>query len=469
MVSRCFRRWMVSGSLRRWLWAAMVCGCLAAPRAAAAQIVPATPADPGKQVQEVRDELARLKREFDAMRQQYDLRITQLEQRIGDLAGPSAVLPFAPAPTPAVAPVASGTAVDPATAPAPPVSLVPKTLPPPDPPQAAPQMNMAGASKAFNPDTSVIANFVGAGGKNPLSDQPSLLLSEAEVSFQAVVDPYAKADFFLSAGPEGLNIEEGYLTFTTLPGGLLFKVGKMRAQFGKVNTLHTHAMPTADRPLVTGNLVGGEDGISDNGLSLSKLIPNGFMYLEATGEVYQGNSAAFHSNARSRLNYVGRLRGYRDLTEGTNLDVGGSVAVGPTDFGEMGSGLNKTLIGFDATFRYRPLRRAIYKKFQARAELVWSRQDLPGAPQANAFGFYGLGEYQFARRWYVGARYDQSGHVLQPTVTDKGGSYFMTYWPSEFSQIRGQVRRTNYGVGVTANEFLFQFNFAIGAHGAHVF
>ena len=50
-----------------------------------------------------------------------------------------------------------------------------------------------------------------------------------------------------------------------------------------------------------------------------------------------------------------------------------------------------------------------------------------------------------------------------------GESFFVTYWPSEFSQIRGQVRRTNYGIGTIANEFLFQFQFAIGAHGAHVF
>ena len=212
----------------------------------------------------------------------------------------------------------------------------------------------------------------------------------------------------------------------------------MRAAFGKVNTLHTHAMPTVDRPLVTENLVGGEDGIDDNGLSLSKLIPNGFMFLEATGEVFQGNSTAFQSSQRSKLNYVGRLRGYRDLTEGTNLDLGTSIAFGPTDLGVLGSGLNKRLVGFDATFRYRPLRRAIYKRFQARTELVWSRQDLPGAAQANAFGFYGLGEYQFARRWYVGARYDRSGHVLQPTLKDTGESFFVTYWPSEFSQIRGQ-------------------------------
>jgi hypothetical protein len=57
----------------------------------------------------------------------------------------------------------------------------------------------------------------------------------------------------------------------------------MRASFGKVNTLHTHAMPTVDRPLVTGNLVGGEEGLSDGGLSLSRLFPNPYLFLEATG------------------------------------------------------------------------------------------------------------------------------------------------------------------------------------------
>ncbi len=87
----------------------------------------------------------------------------------------------------------------------------------------------------------------------------------------------------------------------------------------------------------------------------------------------------------------------------------------------------------------------------------------------TAFGFYGSGDYQFARRWYVGARYDRSARAWDASLVDKGGSFYLTYWPSEFSQIRGQYRRTNYGDGVKANEFLFQFNFAIGAHGAHVF
>jgi hypothetical protein len=45
----------------------------------------------------------------------------------------------------------------------------------------------------------------------------------------------------------------------------------------------------------------------------------------------------------------------------------------------------------------------------------------------------------------------------------------LTYWPSEFSQIRGQYRRIRYDEGPVATELLFQFLISIGAHGAHPF
>ena len=54
-------------------------------------------------------------------------------------------------------------------------------------------------------------------------------------------------------------------------------------------------------------------------------------------------------------------------------------------------------------------------------------------------------------------------------MRDTGQSLTLTYWPSEFSQVRGQLRRTRYAEGPVANEFLFQFQFSIGAHGAHPF
>lgn len=418
---------------------AVICAAVVPARAQVPPVPPGVTAQ--EEVQRVRAELESLKKELEALRQQYDQRIAALEQRIGSLS-------VTPAPGPPVTPA---------------------------PPQG---QSLAGASKVFNPDIAVVGNFVGVAGKDGSESEPSLSMREVEISFQSVVDPFARADFFLSASPEGLEVEEGFVTFTSLPAGLLLKAGKMRASFGKVNTLHTHAMPTGDRPLVTENLVGGEEGISDSGVSVSKLIMNPAVYLEAIGEVYRGESEVFQASRRSKLNYVGRLRAFRDLTEGTNLDVGTSFAFGPTNlvesldppFAPTAIDLNKRLVGVDATFRYRPLRRAIYRRFLARTELFWSRQDLPaGLERQHAFGFYGLGEYQFARRWYAGARYDQSERVLDSSLEDRGGSLFLTFWPSEFSQIRVQYRRTNFAEGRRANDVLFQFRFGIGAHAAHVF
>jgi hypothetical protein len=346
--------------------------------------------------------------------------------------------------------------------------------PPPPPPQTPPAPPAGLSSKVFNPDISVVGNFVGLAGKNPMSDEPSLSLSEVEVAFQAVVDAYARADFFVAIGSEGAEVEEGFITFTSLPANLLLKAGKMRAQFGKLNTLHTHRLPSVDRSLVTDNLLGGDEGLSDAGLSLAYLANNPALFLEFIGEVYRGESEVYQTSRRGRLNYVGRVRAYRDLTEDKNLDGGVSFSWGPTDvLSEDGvtppAELDKRLIGVDLTFRYRPLARAIYRRLNLRTELIWSEQERAADTPVNAFGYYVLGEYQFARRWYIGARGDRSGRALDGDAVDTGGSVFLTFWPTEFSQIRGQYRRTNYAEGVAGNEFLFQFNFSIGAHGAHVF
>ena len=99
---------------------------------------------------------------------------------------------------------------------------------------------------------------------------------------------------------------------------------------------------------------------------------------------------------------------------------------------------------------------------------MWSQRE-EEIGRLDAFGMYGFAEYQFARRWFAGARWDRSERADDPGLVDKGGSLLLTYWPSEFSQIRGQYRHTRYGEGVRANEFLFQLLFSIGAHGAHTF
>ena len=328
------------------------------------------------------------------------------------------------------------------------------------------------AAKALNPDISVIGDFLGAVGRNRVRPLPALELHESEVGYQAIIDPYARGDFFLSFGESGVNVEEGYITFTALPGGFVSKVGKMRAAFGKVNTIHNHALEWTDRPLVTENLVGGEDGINDAGLSVSRILPApAGIFLEATGQAYRGNSSdVFKAGGRKDVSYVGHLRGYRDLSESTNIDLGFSYARGHND---VGSAFHTQLYGMDATLRWKPLRRAIYHSFLARTEIIWSQRDqLSSAllPETQrAFGLYASAEYRLNRRWTVGGRYDRSGRARQASLTDSGFSALITYWPSEFSQVRGQYRFARYAEGQDGNELRFQFLFVLGAHGAHPF
>ncbi len=426
----------------------VVCaGLSAAPPAPAAQAQSvATPAgDAG-------EEIARIRRELDTLRQDYGSRMTALEARLAAVE---------PAPPPAPAPTA-----EPPRAPEPATAAVPPGAAAEGGPSALPVYGGGAAgSKVFNPDIAVIGDFIGAAGRSPGSGEPSLEMHESELSFQAVVDPYARADFFITFGPDGAGVEEGFITFPTLPGGLLLKVGKMRDAFGKVDSQHNHVLPFIDRPLLSKNLLGGEDALADSGISIARLIPNPWLFLEATGQVFRGESTVFKAPTRADLAYVGHLRAYQDLSESTNIDVGGSAA-----YGHNGVGLDTTtrLLGVDATLRYRPLRRSIYTHLLVRGELAWSRrQDLAASP--TAVGGYGYLEYQFGRRWFAGVRYDDAGRADAPAVRDRGGSFILTYWPSEFSQVRAQFRHTSFGDRPTADELLFQFIYAIGAHGAHPF
>jgi hypothetical protein len=166
------------------------------------------------------------------------------------------------------------------------------------------------------------------------------------------------------------------------------------------------------------------------------------------------------------------VRGYQDLTESANIDVGASYAYGHNDSGVVSTvdvgRFTTSLFGVDATVRWRPLQRAIYHSFLGRGEVIWSRREQPLGRQ-NASGFYVSGDYQLGRRWFTGLRFDRSERAADAGMDDSGQSLTVTYWPSEFSQVRGQLRRTKYAEGETANELLFQFQFAIGAHGAHPF
>jgi hypothetical protein len=261
------------------------------------------------------------------------------------------------------------------------------TPPPENPP---PQAGSGGsqATNYFNPSISVIGNFLAVAGQNQVENLPNADLRESEVGLQAIVDPYGRADFFLSFGEQGVEVEEGFLTLTSLPAGLLAKVGRMRVSFGKINTLHLHVLPWPDAPLPIVNLLGGEEGWIGTGVSLAKLLPlPGDTFSEITAQVFRGDSPGlFVARKRSDLAYNGHYRIFRDLSDSTNLDLGFSYGQGPN--GTAPDAVTR-LEAIDATFRWKPLVRGNYKSVSEGRGL--SQPARPARRQANRPGVVRLG------------------------------------------------------------------------------
>lgn len=326
-----------------------------------------------------------------------------------------------------------------------------------------------GATKALNPDMSVIGTFLGhAGNVNEFEERAPAELDEVEIALEAFIDPYAKGRFFIAVTPEEVDVEEGYAQFVTLPWGLTAKAGKTKATFGKVNTWHTHSRPWVDQPLMFTRFL-GEEGIADVGVSVSKDIPNPFSaFIEATGEVYSGDvEGAFGRKDQNDLLYNGHLKFFRDLTENSNVELGTSWARGTLPFEDGVDAGHNRLAGVDVTYRWKPLSQSIYKSLIVRFEgLANERGDF----DRTLYGYYVSGDYQLARRWFTGVRIDSADRIAgEDRLTDRALSASLTFWPSEFSQLRAQLRRTKFGQGPSFNELLLQLQFSIGAHGAHVF
>jgi len=396
------------------------------------------------------DELADLRAQVQALQQQLSNLRESNEARMAAL---EAALSAA-APSPAQAPAApAAPAITPAEIPVGGTNV--------------PYYGGTSGSKLFNPDTAMIGNFLGVAGRSGEQGAAAATFREGELGLQAIVDPYARADFFLAFGEQGVELEEGYATFTSLPTQTLAKVGRMRTSFGKVNAMHLDILPFVDYPLPIRNLLGSEEGLLGSGVSLSHFIPApGDLFLDGTLEIFRGQEEGLFESPRKRdLFYLGHLKTYKDLSEESNLEIGASFASGPN---ASGLGNRTRLYAADLTYRWKPLRRAIYQSFQLRSEFYWSDRETEGFHQ-RAFGFYAFAQQQLRRRWFLGGRYDQSGRAEDPDATDRSGSLILTFWPSEFSQLRGQYRRTHYAFGSTADELLMQVQINIGAHGAHPF
>jgi hypothetical protein len=348
----------------------------------------------------------------------------------------------------------------------------PTPAPEPEPPPAAPAPAPAPAVNPtfFNPAIAVIGNFLASAGNNPVQPSPAFQVEESEISFQAVVDPYARADLFLSFTNDGVEVEEGYVTFLNLPWQTQAKAGKFKVQFGKVNTLHLHVLPWADEPLPYQDILFQPEGDTwaAEGISVSKLIElPGDTFSEVYGQVLDDSTGTdlFASPAKGDLTYNGQYRIFRDFGDDHNLEASFSYA-----YGHNGTSATNTtnLQNAALLYRWKPLQGRPYRSLIIRGEYFWSNREQPNGLQ-KAQGFFAGADWQLGRQWFTGVRYEFSDRATDAAMRDKGVAATLTFMPSEFSVLRAEYRRRDYAPGIVANEGFLQIQFAIGAHGAHPF
>ncbi|HEY3215798.1 MAG TPA: hypothetical protein VGK93_04840 [Candidatus Eisenbacteria bacterium] len=327
----------------------------------------------------------------------------------------------------------------------------------------------AASASIANPAISVIGWFQAVSGNDPGAQEKPFELREAELAFQSLVDPFARADFFLSASAEGLDLEEGYLTWLALPGGGQAKLGKFRADLGKFNRTHPPETPFADRPLAAGAFLGAE-GLSTTGISASALIPNpAGLYWELVANLGSVPEAAesplFEAESRSDLLAVGRTSWFVPLRESTDLNLGVSYANASAPPSLRPEGSRAQLGTVDVTLRWKNPRRSIYRSLLAQAELTAERGSAAGSEHRG--GGFGYVIYQVARQWKVGARYDWTERPDTPE-RESGGLALIQYQPSEFSTLSLQARHVrDAAADRDLDAAFFKWTFNIGPHGAH--
>ena len=294
-----------------------------------------------------------------------------------------------------------------------------------------------------------------------------LSVQEMEIQLLSVVDPYFKANLVLAIpGTEGIEVEEGYVTLTSLPQ-VLVNVGKIKAPFGRENLTHTHALLTIDRALIS-QRVFGEEGLNDVGVHVAWMMPLPW-YSEVTVGVDAGSNEVVLGSAQPEG--VGGLAHWKnvvDLSPTYTVELGVSGLVGEN----AALGVSK-VGGVDLTIKGRGRSRHQWNRLVWQNELIVADLGCPsegsgGCEAAQIGGLYSTLTGSFSRRFWLGGRFDLVG---LPAPVDGGqtlgASAIAVFAPTEFSGMRLQAQRQFLPDGHTADSLVGQLIFTIGGHPAH--
>ena len=439
--------------------------------------IPAIGADDAE-VQKIREEIKGLK-------DGYETRIRQLEQRLEQTEQHQAPTAAA-APGPSSAP-ASANAFNPA------ISLI---------------LGGQFSNLQRDPSTYQIGGFI-PGGDEVGPGSRSFSLGESELTVSASIDPYLSGYFVMSVSSENnVAVEEGYVQNTGTIPGVTVKLGRMLSGFGYLNEIHAHAWDFVDVPLVHQAFFGGQ--LKEDGIQARWLAPTPVL-VELGFET--GRGSAFPGSDRDK-NGVNSAMVFAHV--GDDVGISNSYRVGASyratkaedrtfdDADSLGAPVTNAFTGdskmwgLDFVWKWSPNGNTVNRNLKFQAEYMHRTEDgslafntlgasPSGSYSSSQSGWYMQGVYQFMPRWRVGLRYEElrsgnpeNGLVNSGALTaadfprlaendPKRSTAMIDFSPSEFSRFRLQFARDEARFNEADNQIFLQYIMSLGAHGAHKF
>lgn len=321
-------------------------------------------------------------------------------------------------------------------------------------------------------------------------------LNYGELVLASTVDPYFDLFTAIHASDSGAELEEAYMTTRQLPANMQLKLGKFLSAFGRLNSQHHHYWDFSDQPLIYQGIFGGH-GLLEKGVQISWLAPTR-QYLQLGAEWLQGENEqsfgteAIASTSKGAVDGAGVAVGFIK----TSVDWGNSSWLAGLSYahgqyrhadGDHAKAGDMSIWGVDLTGKYfldasryvmwqseylqRHLTDAIQVSYDDQGSLLAVQ-----ALTQHQSGYYSQLIWKFDPQWRVGYRYDA---IDQNQIRQVNGllgqrqSVMLEYNPTEFSRIRLQYARNEAFADAQGiqpfDEWVLQFNMAIGAHGAHTF
>ncbi len=329
-------------------------------------------------------------------------------------------------------------------------------------------------AQALNPDISFIgdARFRWSDVETN-GEQEELAFHELEIALVGPLNPYASTEAYVAIhGTEGIEVEEAKLILDRyFPGGFGLTAGHMLLDFGQINTIHSHAYPWVDRPIMHEEFF-GEDGARDTAVRLDWIAPTEGINVRATLGAVRGDAllGGHHDEGEEvaeeptpELGASARLALFAEPSAAFSIQLGASALHGTFDPDEDAQA---TWIDVDAKAKWDmgPNRSLVLNGEGAFGD----RDETTETPASKPRGFFGSADLRLNKRWNVGGFAESAEEVEDDDATTvRWGGFAGLALMEETTVFRVMGRVTDPEAGEDVADAIVQAIFALGPHKPH--